>query len=340
MTATISGSLRRQAEQGVRAGHHVNAGRHHCGSVDQGRHRRRTFHRVRQPYVQGELRGLAGRADEQHQRHHAENAEANLRAQLRQLLVHVQKADRAEEAEHHEHPQDEAGVPDAVHDERLVGCVAGRLLVEVEPDQQVAAQADAFPADEQQQVVVRQHQHQHEEHEQVQISEKAVVASLVGHVADGVDVDQEAHAGNHQNHHRAEWIQQEAPIGAEAPQRSVGQMERQSAHPGVLNHLVDFDRHARQFDHRRGGEEEREQHHARAKQADEFSPRVELLAHQQHHGRAEEREQWNQPDKVDEAHCAVLTTSADPPRRPAPFPCCGTARAGFPAPPRPRPPRP
>ncbi len=63
---------------------------------------------------------------------------------------------------------------------------------EVESDQQVAAQPHAFPADEQQQVILRQHQHQHEEHEQVQVREEAVVAAFVLHVADGVNVNQTA----------------------------------------------------------------------------------------------------------------------------------------------------
>ena len=84
--------------------------------------------------------------------------------------------------------------------------------MEVEADQQVAAQSHAFPADEQQHVVVRQHQHQHEEDEQVQVAEEAVVAVVVRHVAGGVDVDQEADAGDHQDHHGAERVEQEAPV--------------------------------------------------------------------------------------------------------------------------------
>ena len=57
---------------------------------------------------------------------------------------------------------------------------------EVKPDQQVAAQSHAFPADEEQQEVRAEHQDQHEEHEQVEIGEEAVVTAFVRHVADCV----------------------------------------------------------------------------------------------------------------------------------------------------------
>ena len=140
--------------------------------------------------------------------------------------------------QHQQHAEHEAGVADAIDDECLLARVARRLLVEVEADQQVAAQAHAFPADEQQRVVVRQHQHQHEEHEQIQVAEEAVVAVVVGHVAGGVDVDQEADAGDHQDHHGAERVEQEAPVGGEGGQLAVGHVERQAGEPGELDHLM------------------------------------------------------------------------------------------------------
>jgi hypothetical protein len=49
------------------AADHEDAGGDHGRRVDQGRHRRRAFHRVRQPGVQEELGRLAHRADEQQQ---------------------------------------------------------------------------------------------------------------------------------------------------------------------------------------------------------------------------------------------------------------------------------
>ena len=133
---------------------------------------------------------------------------------LRASAVDLRELHRAEVPGDGEHAQQESGVPHAVGDKRLVGGGRGRVSLEVEADQQVRAQAHALPADEHQGVVVRQDQRQHGEHEQVQIAEEAVVAALVRHVADRVDVDQHAHAGDEQQPDRGERIEQEAGIGA------------------------------------------------------------------------------------------------------------------------------
>ena len=206
---------RRQLKYGVHARDHVHARRHHGGRVDQRADRRGAFHGVRQPDVQRNLRRLAGGADEQQQRDGRQHAVAHLKAAGLQRRPNFREAERAERAARPNSPEDEAGVADAVDDEGLLARVRGRLAQEVESDQQVAAQPHAFPADEQQQVVVGQHQRQHGEHEQVQVAEEAVVAALVRHVADGVDVDQEADAGDHQQHHRRERIEQHAPLRVE-----------------------------------------------------------------------------------------------------------------------------
>ncbi len=48
--------------------------------------------------------------------------------------------------EHQQHAHDEAGVTDPVYDEGLLARIASGFLLEVETDQQVAAQSDTFPA--------------------------------------------------------------------------------------------------------------------------------------------------------------------------------------------------
>ena len=74
--------------------------------------------------------------------------------------------------------------------------LAAESLREVEADEQVRGETDALPADEHQQEVLGEHQRQHEEHEEVEVGEEAPVALFVRHVADGVDVDEEADAGD------------------------------------------------------------------------------------------------------------------------------------------------
>ena len=99
----------------------------------------------------------------------------------------------------------------------------------VEADQQIAAKANAFPAEEQDQQVVAQHQHQHGEHKQVHVGEEAAVAArllvILPHVAGGVDVNEEANAGDDAHHHQRQRIQikhdgrLEAADGHPRPQR-------------------------------------------------------------------------------------------------------------------------
>ena len=64
---TKASAVRRMFEERRQARHHEHAGGDHGGGVDEGRDRRRAFHRIRQPSVQQELRRFAHRADEQQQ---------------------------------------------------------------------------------------------------------------------------------------------------------------------------------------------------------------------------------------------------------------------------------
>ena len=71
-----------------------------------------------------------------------------------------------------------------------------------EADQQVAAQADAFPEHEQQQEVRRQHEHAHREHEQRERGEEPRVARVAVHVAGREHRHQQAHERDHRQHDR------------------------------------------------------------------------------------------------------------------------------------------
>ena len=79
-----------------------------------------------------------------------------------------------------------------------------------EPDEQVAAEPHALPAQVEQQQVVGQHQDQHGADEQVHVGEEAAVAFLVAHVLGGVEVDEEADEGDHQHHDQGQGVEVEA----------------------------------------------------------------------------------------------------------------------------------
>ena len=124
------------------------------------------------------------------------------------------EAQRAEVPGDEKHAEQESGVADAVDDECLVGRVAGGLAMEIETDQQIRTQPHAFPADEQQHIVVGQDQRQHGEHEEVEISEEAVVAAFMRHVSGGVNVNQHADTGDEEQPDAGKRIEQETGIGA------------------------------------------------------------------------------------------------------------------------------
>ena len=81
-----------------------------------------------------------------------------------------------------------------------------------EADQQVRGEADALPADEQDQVVVGQDQQQHGGDEQVEEAEEAAPPLVVGHVADGVDVDQAAYSGDQQDEDDGQLVDQQSGV--------------------------------------------------------------------------------------------------------------------------------
>ena len=108
-------------------------------------------------------------------------------------------------------------ISDAVHNESFFSRRGRRIFREPESNQQIRRQPHALPPDEHLQVVARQHQRQHEKHEQVQIAEVPVIARIVVHVANGVNVNQKSHAGDHQQHHQRKLIKIKPEISREAP---------------------------------------------------------------------------------------------------------------------------
>src|ERR1700690_2850194 len=86
------------------------------------------------------------------------------------------------------------------------------MLLEIEANQQIRGEADALPAYKHEQKILRQHQRQHEEHEEIEIGKERPVALLVRHITDRVDVDEEADAGDDQQHDQRELIKRVCKI--------------------------------------------------------------------------------------------------------------------------------
>src|SRR5690606_1556507 len=142
---------------------------------------------------------------------------------------HGREVERPEDLEGEEHRDQEADVADAVDDEGLPGGVGVLPVLVPEADEEERADADALPPHEHQREAVGEHEHEHRGHEEVELGEVAGVARVAPHVADRVDVDQEADAGDDQRHHEAELVDQEPEVDGEAPRaQELGEHEAEA----------------------------------------------------------------------------------------------------------------
>ena len=144
------------------------------------------------------------------------NGLADERRRLREDGVEIDRAG------HHEHGEDaerEAEIADAVDHEGLDGGGVRRRLVIPEADQQIARQADAFPAEEQLHQIVGRHQHQHGEGEQRQIAEEARPVRVLRHVADRIEVHEGRDGGDHHQHHRGQRVDAQRPVDLQVARR-------------------------------------------------------------------------------------------------------------------------
>src|SRR2546421_10133741 len=108
--------------------------------------------------------------------------------------------------EDQERGKDLADVADGVHAEGLACRQYRRAALEPETDQQIRTEADHGPADDQPDEVAGEDEQEHREDEEVHVGEEAREAGVLPHVADRIDVDEEADAGDHQDHQGGERI--------------------------------------------------------------------------------------------------------------------------------------
>ncbi len=103
----------------------------------------------------------------------------------------------------------------------IAAALADGLLVP-EADQEIAREADALPAEEQLDEVVRRHQHQHGEGEHREIGEEPRLVRVFRHVADRVEVDERRHRRHHDQHDRGERVDPDRPVDLEVARHDEG----------------------------------------------------------------------------------------------------------------------
>src|SRR4030067_2942119 len=79
-------------------------------------------------------------------------------------------------------------VTNAVNNKRLLCRIRRRLLFKPEPDKQVRAKPNSLPSDKHKEEVIAQNKQEHGKGEQVQVTKVTMVALVMVHVTNGVDV--------------------------------------------------------------------------------------------------------------------------------------------------------
>src|ERR1700752_1985171 len=122
-----------------------------------------------------------------------------------------------------ENSQRKTKVADAVDDELFVsGNNVERLFIP-KANKQIRTQPHALPTDKERQQVVRHDQDQHEENKKIEVDEKARHPFVVGHIAEGINVDEKSDAGDDERHHCREVIDLKGKL----------YLERAGLNPGI-----------------------------------------------------------------------------------------------------------
>ena len=198
----------RGEEDEVKAGHDEDAGRDHGRGVDEGRAGRRAFHRVGQPDEQRELGGLAHRPEEDADRDHGRDRRRHVA--LVDELVDLRDLERADLREDEQQGEVQAGVAELGGHKSLFLGLSGSVLLEPEADQEVGGEAHQLPAHEADEDVARDDEAEHRRGEEGDEGEVPLVAGVLVHVGDRVDLHHQADERHDDERQRGGAVDQHA----------------------------------------------------------------------------------------------------------------------------------
>ena len=191
--------------------------------MNQRTDRRGPFHSIGEPGVEGNLRRLPDGANKQAKG----NRRRHFRGQLIDLTKHLGIVQGLKIDENKENGQEEPGVSNSVHHKGLGRRLRRRDPVEVVPNEEIGAEPDALPPDEEHQIIVPHHQEEHRHREQIHVREEARVAFFPMHIPNRVHVNQETHPSDDQKHDSGQRIYEKPEIDVQIPAED----------PGVRNHF-------------------------------------------------------------------------------------------------------
>ena len=183
---------------------------YHGGGMDEGAHGGGAGHGVGKPGLEGELRRLARRRHREGGRCRRES-EAEPTAPLAGAAWRKTSAtSRGAEAfeARGDRPSAKAMSPMRVTMKALRAArpmLRGRAYQK--PMRRIAAEADAFPAEVEEEQVVGEHQDEHGGDEEIHLGEEPAVAVVVAHEADGVEEDEEGDEGDDEDHDEGEGVE-------------------------------------------------------------------------------------------------------------------------------------
>src|SRR5262245_27429186 len=108
--------------------------------------------------------------------------------------------DQQKNAEH------KAEIADAVDDESLISRDRVGVILVPKPDKEIGTETHALPTDEEHQKIISHHQQEHEEDKEVEINEETNHPFIVPDIAERIDMNQEANAGNDEQHHCGQGV--------------------------------------------------------------------------------------------------------------------------------------
>ena len=204
-------------------GEQVDPGRDHRRRVDERAHGRRALHRIGKPDVERELGGLPGSPGEHHEardgqrgRVAAHHAGEEGRGSVDELEAARgptgSRAARRVGGEIDEDPEQEEDVPDPRHEERLLGRARRARLLVVEADQEVGADPDQLPEEEELEQVIGEDESGHRRQEERELRVVAREAVIVVHVIDRVEQDEETDDRHHEEHQRRDRVHEDPDV--------------------------------------------------------------------------------------------------------------------------------
>ncbi len=151
-----------------------------------------------------------------------------------------QDGDGAHHGPEGEDAHHEAEISEAVADEGLVGGIGRAVAGVPEADEEVGTEADAFPEEKHFDEVGGNDNAGHREHEDGEPAEETATGGILGHVADGEDMNEEADAGDDEKHALGQRVEDHADFDGEAGD-VAGSRQGDPVPGGGLRHPVKSD---------------------------------------------------------------------------------------------------